>query len=95
MMMIKLIHSAIYKSNTVNEFESQGIRQKLNLVPVTKHNINNIANNTFPDNNQILKEKIICEAYGCSRKAATTIVLEAGTKKVTVYICDKCKSKFE
>ena len=91
--MEKINYPLINNSNT-EDFKDQGIRQKLDLVSVNKYNIDNIANNTFLGNSQLFKE-IICEAYDCSRKAVTTVVLEAGTKEITIYVCENCKSKFE
>lgn len=54
---------------------------------------------TSPLTNKNIENKktdaIICEAYACLRTATTTIVLKAGTKKIELYICGNCKSKFE
>jgi hypothetical protein len=43
-----------------------------------------------------LMEGTICEAFGCSSRATTRIVLPMGHKgSIPVYVCDECVTKFQ
>ena len=50
-----------------------------------------LLNNSFTSN---IQEKI-CNALGCSQLAGTEISLKIGEKSITIFVCERCKAKFE
>ena len=42
-----------------------------------------------------LQDKIICYARNCNRIAVSTLILNAGSKQISIHVCKDCKSKFE
>jgi hypothetical protein len=58
------------------------------------NNNNESLDKTFAIGNS-LQDKIICYARNCNRLAVSTLILTAGAKQISIYVCADCKSKFE
>ncbi len=50
-------------------------------------------NDIFFKANEISTE--ICNAFRCYNTATVRIVLPVGSKSLTIFVCERCKSKFE
>ena len=37
----------------------------------------------------------ICNALGCSQLANTKVFLKIGAKSIKIFVCERCKSKFD